>query len=131
MFFINKPGVIQQCMTESTSQLTFACSKSTIETLEKGEICSKLTIKTPERRQWHRHGVFVVNFEHISYLFLEFLLLTLNKEMWAGLEQREPWQGLLIFKFDDAASEFYAADSTHRYSVWETQFLNEFRKLNL
>ena len=30
------------------------------------EICSKLTIKTPERRQWHRSGVFIVNFEHIS-----------------------------------------------------------------
>ena len=28
------------------------------------EICSKLTIKTPERRYWHRSGVFIVNFEH-------------------------------------------------------------------
>ena len=36
------------------------------------EICSKLTIKTPERRQ------FIVNFEHISHLVLVFLLLTLN-----------------------------------------------------
>ena len=42
---------------------------------KKCEICSKLTIKTPERR----HGVFNVTFEHISYLFLTFLLLTLNK----------------------------------------------------
>ena len=32
------------------------------------EICSKLKIKTPERRQWLRSGVFCVNFEHISYL---------------------------------------------------------------
>ena len=30
------------------------------------EICSKLTIKTSERRQWRRSGVFIVNFEHIS-----------------------------------------------------------------
>ena len=30
------------------SQLTFTCSKSTIETLEKG-VKYKLTIKTPER----------------------------------------------------------------------------------
>ena len=43
------------------------------------EICSKLTIKTPERRQWRRSGVFIVNFEHISHLVLVFLLLTLNK----------------------------------------------------
>ena len=34
------------------SQLTFTCSKLTIETLEKGvKKYSKLTIKTPERRQ--------------------------------------------------------------------------------
>ena len=46
------------------NQLTFTCSKSTIETLEKKwEICSKL-IKT-----LRRSGVFVINFEHISHLF--------------------------------------------------------------
>ena len=43
------------------------------------EICSKLTINTPERRQWRRSGVFIVNFEHISHLALVFLLLILNK----------------------------------------------------
>ena len=32
------------------------------------KICSKLTIKTPERRQLLRSGVFIVNFEHISHL---------------------------------------------------------------
>ena len=42
------------------------------------ETCSKLTIKTPERRHWRRSGFFIVNFEHISQLFLVFLLLTLN-----------------------------------------------------
>ena len=36
----------------------------------------KLTIKIPERRQWRRSGVFIVNFEHISDLALVFLLLT-------------------------------------------------------
>ena len=42
------------------------------------EICSMLTVKTPAGRQWRRSGVFIVNFEHISHLFLVFLLLTLN-----------------------------------------------------
>ena len=28
----------------------------------------KLTIKTSERRQWHRSGVLIVNFEYISQL---------------------------------------------------------------
>ena len=32
------------------------------------EICSKLTIKAPEQRQWRRSGVFIGNFEHISHL---------------------------------------------------------------
>ena len=40
------------------------------------EMFSKLAIKTPERRQWCRSGVFIVNFEHISHHALVFLLLT-------------------------------------------------------
>ena len=51
------------------------------------EIYSKLTIKTPERRQWRRSGVFIVKFEHITHLVffvvvvavLLFLLLTLSR----------------------------------------------------
>ena len=41
---------------------------------ERCEMCSKLSIKTPQRRQWRRFGVFVVKFEHISHLFLVLLL---------------------------------------------------------
>ena len=48
-------------------------------TRTKCEIYSKLTIKTPERRQWRHSGVFIVNFEHISHLILVFLLLTLRR----------------------------------------------------
>ena len=40
------------------------------------EICSKLTIKTPERLIGFYIGLY--NFEHISHLALVFLLLTLN-----------------------------------------------------
>ena len=62
------------------SQPAFTCSKLTTEILEQGvEICSKLTIKTPERNRWRRFGVFFVNFENISHLVLMFLLLTLSK----------------------------------------------------
>ena len=61
------------------TQLTFTCSKSTIETPKKRcEICSKLTIKIPERK-WPRSCVFIASFEHISHVFLLFPLLTLNK----------------------------------------------------
>ena len=42
------------------------------------EICSKLTIKIAEGRQWRCSGILIVNFEHISHLVLVFLLFTLN-----------------------------------------------------
>ena len=48
-------------------------------TRKRYDICSKLTIKTPERGHWCCSGVFIVNFEHVSYLFLGFLLVALNK----------------------------------------------------
>ena len=47
------------------SQLTFTCSNSTTETRKKCEISTKLTIKTPERRQC-LSGVFIVDFEHVN-----------------------------------------------------------------
>ena len=49
------------------------------------ENCTKLTIKTPKRRQWRRSGVFIVNFEHISHLPIMFLLLTLSSKCWLGM----------------------------------------------
>ena len=48
------------------------------DTRTRCEICSKLTIKTPERRQWRRYDAFIVNSEHVSHLVLVFLLLTLK-----------------------------------------------------
>ena len=49
------------------------------------EIFLKLTIKTPERHQSRRSGVFIVNFEHIADLALMLLSLTLSKQMPPGL----------------------------------------------
>ena len=43
------------------------------------EMHLKLTINTPERRQWRRSGVFTNNFEQIPQIVLVFPLLTLNK----------------------------------------------------
>ena len=45
------------------------------------EVCWKLTIKTPEWRQWCRSGVFIANFEQISHIDLMLPLLTLNKQI--------------------------------------------------
>ena len=55
------------------------------KTRSRCEICLKLTVKTPERRQWRYSGVFIINSEHISHLDLVFLLLTLNMQLLAGV----------------------------------------------
>ena len=62
-------------LRDLATRQTNTCSKSRKETLEKKcEICSKLTIKIPERRQWSRFGIFVVNFKHIFHTFLPGML---------------------------------------------------------
>ena len=61
----------------SEQRRIFTHSKPTLETLKKCEICSKLTIKTPDRFS----TVFIVDFGHILYLFLVFKLLTINKSV--------------------------------------------------
>ena len=47
------------------------------------EICSELTINTPERR---RSGVFIVNFEHISNLFLVFINFEQVNASWVSIQ---------------------------------------------
>ena len=56
----------------------FNVNDGNIRTIYK--ICSKLTTKTPEQRQWRRSGVFIINFEQISHIALVFPLLTLRKK---------------------------------------------------
>ena len=43
------------------------------------EICSNITLRTPERHQWRRSSVFIVNFQYISHLFLAFLLFKVSR----------------------------------------------------
>ena len=60
----------------------------------------KLTIKTPDRRQWRSFGVFIVNFEHIWYLVVVFLLLDLNMLLPA-------WKGLILKKIVNSYEEVF------------------------
>ena len=46
------------------------------------EIFSKLTIDSPERRQWRCCGVVVVNFEQILHIVLVLTLLTFINTGW-------------------------------------------------
>ena len=64
-------------------------------TRTKCEISPKLTIKTPERCQWRRFGVFIVNFIHISHLALVFLLLPLKRQLPTGVRMIPRTQRLI------------------------------------
>ena len=63
------------------------------------EICSKLIIKSSERRQLCRSGVFIVDFEHISHTVLLFLFLTLSKNMMTGRVLQESIFGVTQLSF--------------------------------
>ena len=69
------PIVTVQLKNYLMNRQAFTSSKSTMET----PICSKLTVKTPERGHCGRSYVFIVNFEQISHMILLFWLLTLSK----------------------------------------------------
>ena len=53
-----------------TPQSAFTCSNKSTRT--RCETCLTLVIKIPERCQRRRFGIFIINFEHISHLFLVF-----------------------------------------------------------
>ena len=58
------------CSLNSFGIYLFTVTMETPKTI--CEICSNLTIKTPERRHWHHSIVFIVNFDHIPHIVLVF-----------------------------------------------------------
>ena len=81
--FITKIAISQLCeisgfMCSHFPSKIYLFKVNNRNTRKRYEIWSKLTTKT-ERRQWRCVSVFIVNFEHISHLFLNFLFFTLNK----------------------------------------------------
>ena len=73
--YANDPCLVFQSNTPAGNYMFKVNNRNT---RARCEICSKLTIKTPERPHLHCSDVFIVNFEHISHLVLVFLLLTLS-----------------------------------------------------
>ena len=96
----------------------YFCSRNT---RARYEICSKLTVRTPERREWRCLGVFIVNFEHISHLVLVFLLLTLN--MWMSAGKR-------ILYFSSPFSVANIRPIYHFYTPWKGQKTKGFLKFS-
>ena len=66
------------------SQVTIQLCENTFynvknrSTRRKWDICSKLIIKTPQRRHWRRYGAFITSFAHISHLILVFPVLAVK-----------------------------------------------------
>ena len=86
LYLISKHSIPQ---ARSTLPL-FTCSKLKIEILEQVVKCVQ-SLQAPERR--------IVDFEHISYLVLMFLLLNLNMQLPAGKRTLysyipKPWNGI-------------------------------------
>ena len=68
----------------SPTKSAFNCLNSIIETPKIRVTCSKLTIKTPERRHWCCSTAFIVTSEQISHHVLVIPLFTLNKWIASG-----------------------------------------------
>ena len=73
-FTVFQVRIIKSSECNPFSAKIFLVQSPQWNTRRKCEICSKLTIKTPEQRHWRCSGVLNVNFEHVSHLFLMFLL---------------------------------------------------------
>ena len=92
------------------------------------EICSKLAIKKPERRQWHRSAVFIVNSEHISLLVLVFLWLTLVGKYRLGTDidlfKLNNWNNSKRCEIRSKFTPFYGVfvDFKHVFVCWELFF---------
>ena len=56
------------------------------------EICSELTVKTPERCQCHLSSIAIVNFEHISHIVPVFLLFPLNSKCQLRHREKIKWK---------------------------------------
>ena len=65
---------------KSSPTIIYLFNVNNTNTRQNSKICSKLTLKTLERRS----TLFNVDVEYISHFLLLFLMLTLNKQMFAG-----------------------------------------------
>ena len=80
------------------------------------EIYSKLTTKTPERRQRRSDVFVVVNFEHNSHTVLVFLLLTLSMTLKSSVSLF--YFRVLIFR----DGQFFLTELAFQRCSWENVF---------
>ena len=71
--------VSHQSINSANIFLAFIFILKTIIFLRTPNSTNFYLFKVKIKNIWRRSGVFIVNSEHISYPFLQFVLLTLNK----------------------------------------------------
>ena len=76
LVIVPKLSILVVCQGTDQVSVKKDIKKALKNTRKRCEVCPKLTIKTLEL---HLSDVFIVDYEHVSHLFLVFLLLTLNK----------------------------------------------------
>ena len=97
VIIINSPFYLGDFSTGSTTAVNIYLFKVTNSNIRKRyEICSKLTINTPERHQQLRSGVFIVNFEHILLFFSSVSIVDFEQVILAGL-----WRIIFAKKVSD------------------------------
>ena len=90
----------------------FTCSKLTIETIEQCEIYAKLTIKTPERRQWRRCGVLLLTLNRFHTMFWCFhCLLWTYRCRQGAVREMNCWR-FFLWAFSERQKVFSAENST-------------------
>ena len=65
LYFLRNP-IMNWVTWRMITQLTFTCSMSTIETVEKGT--NHVQSELQKYRHWRRSGIFTARFEHVSHL---------------------------------------------------------------
>ena len=89
-------------------------------------ICSNLTIKASEQRQWRRSGVFIINFEQIEHIVLVFPL-----RLWTGKfspGNKLPWKLSELSK-QNMSQEHMADERKMNYSWCKTSIVGFLRQL--
>ena len=68
---IHESQTLNSCSDDSYQKKSISVNIYNRNIRKRCEICSKLTVKAPERRQWRRRhsSVFTINFKHITHLF--------------------------------------------------------------
>ena len=65
--FVNENLIVEDCLQSKYTKYLFVLFKDVFT--QPASTCSKLTIKTPEQRQWRLLVSLFVKFKHISHLF--------------------------------------------------------------